>query len=302
VTSSSRDAISARNLAKSFGAVHAVRSCTFAARYGRVTGLLGPNGAGKSTTIRMVLGLVRPSAGEALVAGRPFEHLEHPGRVVGATFEMSGFYPGVTARTCLAIVGAAVGVGRRRAAEVLEEVGLSDVARRPVRKMSLGMRQRLQIAMALLADPPILIFDEPTNGLDPEGIVWFRSLVRQAAADGRAVLIASHVLAEVEQTVDDVVVIADGVVKAAAAVADLVRGDGSTVEVVCEGPGTLEDALRRHGAVVERRADRLLVSGCEPADIVAIADEVAVRVDGVGRRHRTLEEAYIDAIGHSPGR
>ncbi|MGH3994560.1 MAG: ABC transporter ATP-binding protein, partial [Pseudonocardiaceae bacterium] len=198
------------DLHKRFGPVSAVKGLSFEVEAGRVTGFLGPNGAGKSTTLRALLGLVRPSAGTATFAGRAYHELERPSAHVGAVLEDTAFHPGRTARNHLRVLAAAGEHPAERVDEVLSTVGIADAADRRVKGYSMGMRQRLAIAAALLGDPQVLILDEPTNGLDPPGISWMRRLLRHQAANGRAVLVSSHLLAEVAQSVDDVVVISNG--------------------------------------------------------------------------------------------
>ncbi|MEN8707266.1 ABC-2 type transport system ATP-binding protein [Nocardioides marinisabuli] len=196
-------------LGKRFGSVQAVEDLSFTVAPGRVTGFLGPNGSGKTTTLRMLLGLTRPTTGRALVGERAYAELPVPGAVVGAALE-PGFHPGRTARGHLEAWAPQVGASRARCREVLAMVGLDQSAERRVGGFSLGMRQRLGLAAALLADPPVLVLDEPANGLDPEGIKWLRGMLRHLAAEGRTVLVSSHVLGEVQHTVDDVVIIAQG--------------------------------------------------------------------------------------------
>ncbi len=204
-------AIEIRNLSKSFGAVRAVDDVSFTVEAGTVTGYLGPNGAGKTTTLRSLLGLVTPDSGEALVNGQRYASLSHPLNEVGAVLEATSFHPGRTARDHLRILTTAAGLPAGRPDEALEQVGLADAARKRVGGFSLGMRQRLALAGALLGQPKIFILDEPANGLDPAGIQWLRGFLRHLARDtGAAVLVSSHVLAEVEQTVDNVVIIAKG--------------------------------------------------------------------------------------------
>lgn len=203
-------ALVVEGLGKSFGPVRAVDDLSFRVEPGRVTGFLGPNGSGKTTTLRILLGLVRPTDGRALVGDRPYVEQPVPGSLVGAALEATGFHPGRTGLAHLAAYAPQVGVGRDRCREVLEQVGLGGAAGRKVGGYSLGMRQRLGLATALLADPPVLVLDEPANGLDPEGIRWLRGFLRHLASEGRTVLVSSHVLSEVQSTVDDVVVIARG--------------------------------------------------------------------------------------------
>jgi len=219
--------VSVRGLGKRFGPVTAVRDLTFDVPPGRVTGFLGPNGAGKSTTLRMILGLVRPTTGEALVGGRRYPDLAAPRRTVGAVLETTGFHPGRRGRDHLRTAARAAGLPTTRVDEVLDVVGLTDAAHRRVRGYSLGMRQRLGLAGALLGDPEVLILDEPGNGLDPAGTAWLRGLLRSLAADGRTVLFSSHVLAEVAQTVDHLVVVHDGALGYAGPLGGFAGPDGS---------------------------------------------------------------------------
>ena len=203
-------AVEVCHLSKRFGPVLAVDDLSFTVRPGRVTGFLGPNGAGKTTTLRCLLGLVRPTAGTATIGGRPYHSLARPGRVVGAALEAASFHPGRTALDHLRVYAPQIGAPDARAREALHLVGLDEAADRRVGGFSLGMRQRLALATTLLGDPPVLLLDEPANGLDPEGISWLRGFLRALAAQGRTVLVSSHVLSEVEQTVDDVVIIHHG--------------------------------------------------------------------------------------------
>jgi len=205
--------ISLRGLSKHFGAVRAVDALTFDVSAGQVTGFLGPNGAGKTTTLRILLGLVRPGSGVALIDGRRYAELPAPRRTVGAVLEATGFHPGRRGRDHLRILAQAAGVPARRVDEVLDQVGLAEDGHRRVGGYSLGMRQRLGLAAALLGDPAVLVLDEPANGLDPAGMAWLRVLLRELAGEGRTVLISSHVLAEVAQTVDEVVIVNGGQLK-----------------------------------------------------------------------------------------
>jgi ABC-2 type transport system ATP-binding protein len=202
--------IEVHGLTKTFGRVTAVRDVSFTAPAGKVTGFLGPNGSGKTTTLRMVLGLVRPSAGEALFGGVPYGRLARPRHSVGALLEATGFHPGRRAREHLRVIAAACGLPDRRVDEVLGQVDLASSGSRRVREFSLGMRQRLGIAAALLADPDVLLLDEPANGLDPAGIAWLRGLLRGLAGEGRTIVVASHVLSEIAQTADHVVIVSAG--------------------------------------------------------------------------------------------
>jgi ABC-2 type transport system ATP-binding protein len=202
--------IEVRGLTKTFGRVTAVRDVSFTAHAGMVTGLLGPNGSGKTTTLRIALGLVRATAGDALIGGQRYADLDRPRRTVGAMLESTGFHPGRRARDHLRVLAAADEIPDRRVDEVLGLSGLTDAASRPVKQFSLGMRQRLGLAAAMLGDPQVLVLDEPANGLDPDGIAWLRSMLRDLARQGRTVVVASHVLGEVTRTVDDVVILSAG--------------------------------------------------------------------------------------------
>jgi ABC-2 type transport system ATP-binding protein len=216
-------------LTKRFGSTLAVDGLTARVRPAAVTGFLGPNGSGKTTTLRMLLGLVRPTAGTATFDGRRYDELEHPAREVGTLLEATGFHPGRTARDHLRVLATAARVPAPRVDEVLSVVGLPDAAGRKVGGFSLGMRQRLGLAVALLGDPPVLVLDEPANGLDPAGTRWLREFLRSLAAEGRTVLVSSHVLPEVEQTADDVLVIAAGrLVRAGSLEALRTEGGGGT--------------------------------------------------------------------------
>ena len=221
--------IEVRGLTKTFGAVTAVRDMSFTAPAGQVTGFLGPNGSGKTTTLRAALGLIRPTAGEALIGGIPYRHLAQPRRRVGALLEASGFHPGRRARNHLAVLAASCGVPGRRVDEVLDLVDLASAADRRVREFSLGMRQRLGLAAALLGDPQVLLLDEPANGIDPAGIAWLRRLLRGLAGEGRTVVVASHVLSEVAQTADHVVIVNAGELRFSGPLHEL-GGSGQALE------------------------------------------------------------------------
>jgi ABC-2 type transport system ATP-binding protein len=223
-----------QGLGKSFGRVPAVEDLSFEVPAGRVTGFLGPNGAGKTTTLRMLLGLVRPDTGSALLGGQPYQRLAEPRRAVGAVLETSGFHPGRRGRDHLRIAARSARLPARRVDEVLDLVGLADAGDRRTRGYSLGMRQRLGLATALLGDPAVLVLDEPGNGLDPAGMAWLRGLLRDLAVEGRTVVISSHVLSEVAQTVDHVVIVHRG----------RLRFDGPLDELAAASEG-LEPAFLR---------------------------------------------------------
>jgi ABC-2 type transport system ATP-binding protein len=218
-----------RGLTKTFGPVTAVREVSFRAPVGQVTGLLGPNGSGKTTTLRATLGLVRPTAGTVLIGGLAYRNLPRPRRVVGAMLESTGFHPGRRARDHLRVLAAAADVPDQRVDEVLDQVGLAEAAGRRVRGFSLGMKQRLGLAAALLGDPQVLLLDEPANGLDPAGIAWLRGLLRGLADQGRTILVASHVLGEVAQTADRVVIVSAGRLRFAGPLDEL-GGTGTALE------------------------------------------------------------------------
>jgi ABC-2 type transport system ATP-binding protein len=202
--------VTARGLTKTFGQVTAVREMSFTAPAGKITGFLGPNGSGKTTTLRLSLGLVQPTGGTVLIGGMPYSQLDHPRRRVGALLEATGFHPGRRARDHLRVLAAAERIPDHRVDEVLGQVDLAEAAGRRVRGFSLGMRQRLGIAAALLGDPEVLILDEPVNGLDPAGIAWLRGLLRRLAAEGRTIVLASHLLSEIAQTADHVLIVSAG--------------------------------------------------------------------------------------------
>ncbi|MGH2919824.1 MAG: ABC transporter ATP-binding protein [Solirubrobacteraceae bacterium] len=284
-----------RDLTKCFGAVEAVKSLSFDVEPGRVTGFLGPNGAGKSTTLRALLGLVHPTAGTATFDGRTYEELERPSAQVGAVLEDAAFHPGRTGRNHLRVLAVMGEHPESRVDEVLSAVDLQKGADRPVKGYSMGMRQRLGIAAALLGDPEVLILDEPTNGLDPPGIAWMRGLVREQAAAGRAVLISSHLLAEVAQSVDDVVIIANGELRARGPLAQVLGGDdGATTEVGARDADRLSRALQSRGHRVERAGDKLLVLGVPPDQVGEIASDEHVALWHLAPRARSLEAAFFE--------
>jgi ABC-2 type transport system ATP-binding protein len=290
--------VEVRELSKHFGAHAAVKNLSFDIEAGRVTGFLGPNGAGKSTTLRVLLGLVRPSSGAATFGGERYDELEQPSARVGAVLEDASFHPGRSARNHLRVLAVTGGHPARRIDEVLATVGLGDAADRRVGGYSLGMRQRLAIGAALLGDPDVLILDEPTNGLDPPGISWMRELLRRQAADGRAVLVSSHVLAEVAQSVDDVVVIADGELRAQGTLDKVLGGDDvRATEVRAQDPGRLTSALERRGHSIQRDGDMLVVLGATPEEVGEIARAEHLAVLGLAPRVRSLEAAFFALTG-----
>src|SRR3954447_18978552 len=262
--------ITVSGLTKQYGGRTVVDDVSFTLDPGTVTGFLGPNGAGKTTTMRMVTGLVPATSGSALVDGRPYAELPNPGAVMGTLLDASAVHPGRTGRTHLRLLADTIGVPAPRVDEVLELVGLTGAARRRIRGYSLGMRQRLGIAGALLADPPVLMFDEPANGLDPEGIRWMRGLLRGHAARGGTVLLSSHLLGEVEHTVDRLLVIGAGRIVADGPVASLLGSDGVSVRSM--DPASLASDLTAKGYSVAPGDDgALLVTGASPSDVGAVA-------------------------------
>ncbi|MBJ7607925.1 MAG: ATP-binding cassette domain-containing protein [Candidatus Dormibacteraeota bacterium] len=282
--------------------MRAVQDLSFTVEPGRVTGFLGPNGAGKTTTMRVVLGLAEPTSGSATVAGVPYAQLPHPGRTVGAVLESTSFHPARSARDHLRIYAAAAGVTDRRADEVLAMVGLTPVAGQPVKGFSLGMRQRLALATAMLGDPAVLILDEPANGLDPEGIVWLRGFLRHLAhTDGRTVLVSSHVLSEVEQTVDSVVIIAHGHLVHEGTLDEL-RGERAVgVVVQTPTPETLVEPLRSLGATVTRAGEHgLQVTGASAATVGHAAWEAGVELHGLREEASSLEQVFIEMTEDVP--
>jgi len=290
-----------RDLTKRFGSVEAVKDLSFDIEAGRVTGFLGPNGAGKSTTLRALLGLVRPTTGTATFDGRRYEQLERPSTRVGAVLEDAAFHPGRSGRNHLRVLAVAGGHPQSRVDEVLEAVGLTAARDRRVKGYSMGMRQRLAIASALLGDPQVLILDEPTNGLDPPGIAWMRDLVRGQATEGRAVLISSHLLAEVAQSVDDVVIIAKGRMRAQGPLEQVLGGDEElSTEVRAREIDRLGQVLQAHGHRFERDGDTLTVRGLAPEQIGELAAEERVALRYLAPRGRSLETAFFALTGDSP--
>ena len=282
-------------LTKRFGETVALDDLTFSVRPGMVTGFLGPNGAGKTTTLRCLLGLVAPTHGTATIDGRLYRDLDHPVRVVGSALEASDFHPGRTARAHLEVLALAAGIDPARADAMLAQVGLTEAATRRVGGFSLGMRQRLALAQALLGDPPVLILDEPANGLDPAGIAWLRGFLRALAAEGRTVLVSSHVLSEVKQTVDDVVVITRGRLVRQGSLADLDTGP-TAVLVRTPTPEQLRDALDGApvGAQVETLPDgRMRVAGSTPERVGHLAFAAGVELHELSAEASDLEKVFL---------
>ena len=284
--------ITVSGLTKQYGNRTVVDDVSFELEAGTVTGFLGPNGAGKTTTMRMMTGLVAPTAGTAVVDGRLYAELANPGAVVGTLLDASAVHPGRTGRTHLRLLAQTIGVSTGRVDEVLGEVGLMDAASRRIAGYSLGMRQRLGIAGALLAEPPVLIFDEPANGLDPEGIRWMRDLLRAHAARGGTVLLSSHLLGEVEHTVDRLLVIGNGRIVADAPVAELLGADGTAVRAV--DPATFARALEDAGFHVQHGSDGvLLVPGTDPSQVGAVAAAGGHVLVELRQQQRALEDLFF---------
>jgi ABC-2 type transport system ATP-binding protein len=292
--------IKVRELTKRYGSVTAVDRLTFDVPPGRVTGFLGPNGAGKSTTMRILLGLNAPTAGTATVNDRPYGRLRAPLHQVGALLDAGDVHGGRSGYRHLEALAVSNGIRRSRVAEVLETVGLSDDARRRAGGYSLGMRQRLGIAAALLGDPPVLIFDEPVNGLDPDGIRWARGLFRSLAAEGRTVFVSSHLMSEMAQTADHLIVIGAGRLIADTSVAAFIAESGSGHVVVRSAdPGRLAGLLRARGATVtvdvaaEDPATVLSVVGLTSDEIGTLAAAQRITLLELAPRHASLEEAFM---------
>ena len=295
-------AIDVADLTKRFGPVSAVQHLSFSVESGTVVGFLGPNGAGKTTTLRMLLGLVEPTAGTATFAGRRYRELSRPLRHVGAVLDGSNAHPGRTARNHLRIQAAAAGAPPARVGEVLERVGLTAAADRHTRGFSLGMRQRLGLATALLAEPEILILDEPANGLDPEGVRWLRDLVRQFAADGHTVLVSSHILAEVAQTVDHVIILNNGQLVTQSRLEDLTAGQGPVVRIRSPRAADLRDLLAADGATATAAGqDQIAVSGSTAERIAMIAAMHAIAIVESTTEPVNLEDVFFSLTGTSNG-
>ena len=284
--------IEVERLTKRFGATLAVDDLAFVVRPGTVTGFLGPNGAGKSTTLRAILGLVRPDAGVTRVLGRPYRDLDRPLRRVGAVLESFDAHPGRSGRNHLRVLAVASGLPGSRVDEVLELVELTGAARRRAKGYSLGMRQRLGLAACLLGDPEVLVLDEPANGLDPQGIRWLRDLLRSLAAEGRTVLVSSHVLAEVAQTVDDVVIIHRGRLVRQAAMAE-VRAMAAGATLV-RSPDAAQLATLLHDVEVSTVEDGRLSVSAPPERVGEIAAANGIVLHELTSERATLEEVFLE--------
>jgi ABC-2 type transport system ATP-binding protein len=294
--------IQARGLVKRYGSTAAVNDLSFTIRPGLVTGFLGPNGAGKTTTMRLILGLDYPSAGAVTVGGKPYAQLADPMHEVGALLDAGAVPGGRTARNHLLGLAQTNGIGRRRVDEVLGLVGLSDVAGKHTKGFSLGMRQRLGIAGALLGDPRILMFDEPVNGLDPEGIVWIRNLMRSLAAEGRTVLVSSHLMSEMEHTADHLLVIGRGRLIADCGMAEFIaRGSGQAVMVRTAQPDALARVVAVAGASVSAAEGdgNLEVRGLIEDQVSDLAFAHGIRLYHLAATRVSLEHAFMELTADS---
>jgi ABC-2 type transport system ATP-binding protein len=288
--------IEVSGLCKRFGPTVALDGMSFIVAPGQVTGFVGPNGAGKSTTMRVILGLDAPDAGSALVGGRRYATLRHPLSHVGSLLDAAALQPSRSARNHLLWLAHSQGAGAHRVDAVIEQAGLGKAARRKAGGYSLGMRQRLGIAAALLGDPPVLMFDEPFNGMDPEGIVWMRGFLRSLAGQGRAMLVSSHLMAELQDAADHLVVVGRGKVIADTSVADLIAAaSGGRVSLrTTAWPDAMAALARAGGTVAANGRDTLTVSGLTAERIVAVLSGSEVPFSEVSAHHATLEEAYME--------
>jgi ABC-2 type transport system ATP-binding protein len=288
--------IEVTGLRKRYGSVLALDGMTFTVAPGQVTGFVGPNGAGKSTTMRVILGLDAAEQGAALIGGQPYASLRHPLSHVGSLLDASALQPSRSARNHLLWLAHSQGFGASRVDEVIEQAGLGQAARRKAGGYSLGMRQRLGIAAALLGDPPVLLFDEPFNGMDPEGIVWMRGFLRSLAREGRAILVSSHLMSELEDTADHLVVVGRGAVIADASVAELIAA-ASADRVTVRTPARADamTVLAQAGAEVTATApDVVTVSGFSSERVVSLLSQNSVPFSELSAHRASLEEAYME--------
>ncbi len=293
--------IEARRLTKRYGDTVAVDNLSFSVAPGKITGFLGPNGAGKTTTMRMILGLDQPTAGEVTVAGKPFARLSQPMRQVGALLDAKALHGGRSAYNHLLCLAQSNNLPTKRIDEVLGLVGLSEVARKRARGFSLGMGQRLGIAAALLGDPQILMFDEPVNGLDPEGILWIRNLMKALAAEGRTVFVSSHLMSEMESTADHLLVIGRGKLIADCTVDEFIAANSQqTVRVRTPQPDQLAKLVATAGGTVRENGDGMLVvSGLDVGEVGDLAYENSIRLHELSQLHASLEEAFMELTASS---
>jgi len=288
--------IEVTGLRKRFGSTLALDGMSFIVQPGQVTGFVGPNGAGKSTTMRVILGLDAPDQGSARISGQPYPKLRRPLSHIGAMVDAAALQPGSTARNHLLWLAHSQGLSGRRVDEVIERAGLTSAARRKAGGFSLGMRQRLGIAAAMLGDPPVLMFDEPFNGMDPEGIVWMRGYLRALAAEGRAVLVSSHLMSELEDSADHLVVVGRGKVIADTSVAELIAAaSGDRVMLRTSSRSEAMTVLAHAGATVAATGrDTLAVSGLASEQVVTRLSESGVGFSEISAHRASLEEAYME--------
>jgi ABC-2 type transport system ATP-binding protein len=288
--------IEVSGLRKRFGPALALDGMTFTVNPGQVTGFVGPNGAGKSTTMRVILGLDAPDEGAATVNGRPYHQLKHPLRHMGALLDAGALQPGRKARNHLLWLAHSQGLGAKRVDQVIAESGLSDVIRRKAGGYSLGMRQRLGIAAAMLGDPAVLMMDEPFNGMDPEGIIWMRGYLRGLAAQGRAILVSSHLMSEVEDTADHLVVVGRGKVVADTSVASLIASASNGLVMLRTTARTEAMTTLTHAGATTAITgpDTLTVTGLPSARVIELLNSVSVPFSEVSAHRATLEEAYME--------
>ena len=288
--------IEAKHLTKRYGKTLAVNEISFTVKPGQVTGFLGPNGAGKSTTMRMILGLDTPTSGDVMVDGKPYRQLADPLRSVGALLDAGAIVGGRSAANHLTWLADSNGIARRRVSEVLDIVGLSDVAGKRVGTFSLGMNQRLGIAAALLGDPETVMFDEPINGLDPEGILWIRNLMKALASEGRTVFLSSHLMSEMAQTADHLIVIGRGRIIADAGTDEFIkRHTAPSVRVRAVEQADLAETLTQRGALIESGSDgAMVVTGMDSAAIGGAASAYDITLIELAPLGSSLEDAYFD--------
>jgi ABC-2 type transport system ATP-binding protein len=293
--------IEAQGLTKRYGDTLAVDDLSFSVAPGKITGFLGPNGAGKTTTMRMILGLDQPTAGQVTVAGQPFGRLSHPMREVGALLDAKALHGGRSAYNHLLCLAQSNNLPRKRVGEVLGLVGLSDVAKKRTRGYSLGMGQRLGIAAALLGDPKVLMFDEPVNGLDPEGILWIRNLMKALAAEGRTVFVSSHLMSEMENTADHLLVIGRGKLIADCTVDEFIAANSQqTVRVRTPQPDQLAKLVAASGGTSRENGDGfIVVTGLHADQVGDLAYENSIRLHELAPVHASLEQAFMDLTASS---
>jgi ABC-2 type transport system ATP-binding protein len=293
--------IEAEGLTKRYGDTLAVDDLSFSVEPGKITGFLGPNGAGKTTTMRLILGLDRPTAGRVTINGKPFEHVDQPMRQVGALLDAKAMHGGRSAYNHLLCLAESNNLPTRRVSEVLGLVGLTGVARKRAKGFSLGMGQRLGIAAALLGDPQILMFDEPVNGLDPEGILWIRNLMKALAAEGRTIFVSSHLMSEMENTADHLLVIGRGKLIANCAVDEFIAANSQrTVRVRTPQPDLLAKLVAAAGATVRENGDgSMVVSGLDPERVGDLAYDNEVRLHELAPVHASLEQAFMELTASS---